>query len=56
MAQTAGSAGKGESAEDRGKLGLFRLVTAVITLIIGAGVFTLSGEQAVGGGSGVSEA
>ncbi len=52
MAQTAGSAGKGESAEDRGKLGLFRLVTAVITLIIGAGVFTLSGEQAVGGGSG----
>ncbi len=35
-----------------GNLGLFRLVTTVITLIIGAGVFSLSGDQAAGGASG----
>ena len=34
-----------------GNLGIFRLVTTVITLILGAGVFTLSGDQAAGGAS-----
>ena len=29
--------------EHHGKLGIFRLVASVITLILGAGVFTLSG-------------
>lgn len=33
-------------------IGLFRLVTTVITLIVGAGVFTLAGDQAAGGASG----
>ena len=33
-------------------LGLFRLVTTVITLIVGAGVFSLSGDAAAGGASG----
>lgn len=37
-----------------GNLGLFRLVTTVITLIIGGGVFTLSGDQAAGGASGAA--
>ena len=32
--------------EHHGKLGIFRLVASVITLILGAGVFTLSGDQA----------
>lgn len=42
------------SAHAHGKLGIFRLVTATITLIIGAGVFTLSGDQAAGGASGAA--
>ena len=33
-------------------IGLFRMVTTVITLIVGAGVFSLSGEAAAGGASG----
>ncbi len=40
-----------ESAESHGNLGIFRLITSVITLIIGAGVFTLSGDQAAAGGA-----
>lgn len=35
-------------------LGLFRLVTTVITLIIGGGVFTLAGDQASGGANGTA--
>lgn len=35
-------------------LGLFRLVTTVITLIVGGGVFTLAGDQAAGGASGAA--
>ena len=35
--------------DHHGKLGIFRLVASVITLIIGAGVFTLSGDQAAHG-------
>ncbi|MEG0503504.1 MAG: amino acid permease, partial [Raoultibacter sp.] len=35
-----------------GGLGIFRLVTTVITLIIGGGVFTLAGDQAANGASG----
>ena len=35
-------------------IGLFRLVTTVITLIVGAGVFTLAGDQAAGGASGAA--
>lgn len=30
-------------------IGLFRMVTTVITLIVGAGVFSLSGDAAAGG-------
>ena len=37
-----------------GNLGIFRLVTTVITLIMGGGVFTLSGDQAAGGASGAA--
>ena len=33
-------------------IGLFRMVTTVITLIVGAGVFSLSGDAAAGGASG----
>lgn len=35
-----------------GGLGVFRLITTVITLIIGGGAFSLAGDQAVGGASG----
>lgn len=35
-------------------MGLFRLSTTVITLIVGAGVFTMSGDQAAGGASGAA--
>ncbi|MFR5090711.1 MAG: hypothetical protein ACLTDR_00630 [Adlercreutzia equolifaciens] len=31
---------------------MFRMVTTVITLIVGAGVFSLSGDAAAGGASG----
>ena len=40
--------------DHHGKLGIFRLVASVITLIIGAGVFTLSGDQAAHGASGAA--
>ena len=40
--------------EHHGKLGIFRLVASVITLILGAGVFTLSGDQAAHGASGAA--
>lgn len=42
------------SSQSHGGLGLFHLVTTVITLILGAGVFTLSGDQAAGGASGAA--
>lgn len=41
-------------SQSHGKLGIFRLVTTVITLIIGGGVFTLAGDQASGGASGAA--
>ncbi len=40
--------------QPQGGLGIFRLVTTVITLIIGGGVFTLAGDQAAGGASGTA--
>ena len=45
--------GKGDITNPQG-IGLFRLVTTVITLIVGAGVFTLAGDQAAGGASGAA--
>ncbi|MCI8468382.1 MAG: amino acid permease [Eggerthellaceae bacterium] len=54
-APTAGSSGLSTSAVDNPNgLGLFRLVTTVITLIVGGGVFTLAGDQAAGGASGAA--
>lgn len=44
---------KGDITNPQG-IGLFRLVTTVITLIVGAGVFTLAGDQAAGGASGAA--
>ena len=41
-------------AKPEGGLGIFRLVTTVITLIVGGGVFTLAGDQAAGGASGAA--
>lgn len=41
-------------AKPGGGLGIFRLVTTVITLIVGGGVFTLAGDQAAGGASGAA--
>lgn len=52
-ASTAASASP-DIPQPQGGLGIFRLVTAVITLIVGAGVFTLSGDQATGGASGAA--
>ena len=43
-----------EMAHGKGNLGIFRLATTVITLIMGGGVFTLSGDQAAGGASGAA--
>ena len=40
--------------QPHGGLGIFRLVTTVITLIVGGGVFTLAGDQAAGGASGAA--
>ncbi len=50
-ASTAGGELSSESPS-AGGLGIFRLVTTVITLIIGGGVFSLAGDQAAGGASG----
>lgn len=50
---TAASASSG-IPQPQGGLGIFRLVTTVITLIVGGGVFTLAGDQAAGGASGVA--
>ena len=41
-------------AKPEGGLGICRLVTTVITLIVGGGVFTLAGDQAAGGASGAA--
>ena len=38
----------------QGGLGIFRLVTTVITLILGGGVFSLAGDQAANGASGAA--
>lgn len=43
-----------DSSQIHGNLGIFRLVTTVITLIVGGGVFTLAGDQAAGGASGAA--
>lgn len=50
----SGSDPSSELSQNQGNLGIFRLVTTVITLIIGGGVFTLSGDQAAGGASGAA--
>ena len=46
---SASADGSSEMAHGKGNLGIFRLATTVITLIMGGGVFTLSGDQAAGG-------
>lgn len=46
------SGGQEADGSQSGGLGIFRLVTTVITLIIGGGVFTLAGDQAANGASG----
>ena len=51
---TNGSAGALDTPKHHGGLGIFRLVTTVITLIVGGGVFTLAGDQAAGGASGAA--
>jgi arginine:ornithine antiporter/lysine permease len=43
-----------ETSDNPQGMGLFRLVTSVITLIVGAGVFTLSGDMAARGSDGAS--
>ena len=49
-----GADGSSGSPQIHGNLGIFRLVTTVITLIVGGGVFTLAGDQAAGGASGAA--
>ena len=49
-----GAPSEGHVPHVHGGLGLFRLVTTVITLIIGGGVFTLAGDQAAHGASGAA--
>ena len=51
---SASADGSSEMAHGKGNLGIFRLATTVITLIMGGGVFTLSGDQAAGGASGAA--
>jgi arginine:ornithine antiporter/lysine permease len=46
--------GIAEEVDNPQGMGLFRLVTSVITLIVGAGVFTLSGDMAARGADGAS--
>ena len=43
-----------EAETSQGNLGIFRLVTTVITLIVGGGVWSLAGDQAAGGASGAA--
>ncbi|WP_251178207.1 basic amino acid/polyamine antiporter [Adlercreutzia agrestimuris] len=43
-----------EAETSHGNLGIFRLVTTVITLIVGGGVWSLAGDQAAGGASGAA--
>lgn len=45
---------EGQDGKTQGDLGIFRLVTTVITLMVGGGVFTLAGDQASGGASGLA--
>lgn len=48
------ASGSPDIVRPQGGLGIFRLVTTVITLIVGGGVFSLAGDQAAGGGSGLA--
>ena len=51
---SSSDSGLPETSRSQGGLGIFRLVTTVITLIVGGGVFTLAGDQAAGGASGAA--
>ena len=53
-AVSAASSASPDIPRPQGGLGIFRLVTTVITLIVGGGVFTLAGDQAAGGASGAA--
>ncbi len=48
------TAGGEPPLNQQGSMGIFRLVTTVITLIVGGGVFTLAGDQAAHGASGTA--
>ena len=50
----SGAGDPSDAPQLKGNLGIFRLVTTVITLIVGGGVFTLAGDQAAGGASGTA--
>lgn len=54
MIEPSASRGAQIAGPAKGSLGIFRLVTTVITLIVGGGVFTLAGDQAAGGASGAA--
>lgn len=54
MSEPSASQGAQAAGPTKGSLGIFRLVTTVITLIVGGGVFTLAGDQAAGGASGAA--
>lgn len=54
MGALSGQGVESEASHSHGSLGIFRLVTTVITLIVGGGVFTLAGDQAAGGASGAA--
>ena len=43
-----------DTPRPQGGLGIFRLVTTVITLILGGGVFSLAGDEAANGASGAA--
>ena len=54
VAASSTGGGSSDMQRSQGGLGIFRLVTTVITLIVGGGVFTLAGDQAAGGASGAA--
>lgn len=54
MSEPSASQDAQAAGPTKGNLGIFRLVTTVITLIVGGGVFTLAGDQAAGGASGAA--
>ena len=53
-AVSAASSASPDIPRPQGGIGIFRLVTTVITLIVGGGVFTLAVDQAAGGASGAA--